>query len=153
MPFALGDAETQATLYIPEDARRSALAAESSLDARESIQVKRLDEVWKEQGRPAVSFVKMDIEGAEPLALRGGRNFFESVRPVTCCEINPGKLRNMGFAPRDVLEIFSDLRYRALVWSHEAEDLIAHRPPDDPESTLDLVFVPEPAAGGGELPH
>lgn len=145
MPFALGDSDTEATLYIPGDAGRSALAAESSLDARESIVVKRLDDVWKEQGCPAVSFVKMDVEGAEPLVLRGGRAFFESARPVTCCEINPGKLRNMGFVPHDVYQIFLSLRYRVLVWSHEAGDLIPYRLSDDHlESTLDLVFIPGP---------
>ncbi len=146
MPFALGGAQGHSTLYVPEDAGRSALAPESAADATEHVLVRTLDDVWEEQGRPPVSFVKMDVEGAEPMVLRGGHAYFGSVRPVTCCEVNPGKLRNLGFDRRDVFDAFSSWHYRALAWSHEAGDLVAFRPPEDPECTQDLVFVPEELA-------
>lgn len=143
MPFALGEAEGWATLYVPEDVGRSALAPESSTDETERVLVRRLDDVWKEQRGPTVSFVKMDVEGAEPMVLRGGQAFFGSVRPITCCEINPGKLRNMGFDPRDVFDAFACWRYRVLEWSDRQRDLVAFQPSDNPEDVRDLVFVPE----------
>ena len=143
MPFALSDTEGYSALYIPDDAGSSSLAAESSSDAVARVLVKRLDDVWKEQQRPNVSFVKLDVEGAEPLVLRGGRVFFESQRPVTCCEVNPGKLDAMGFAPSAIFDVFAKLGYKAFTWSHRAGDLIAYLPSADVESTLDLVFVPD----------
>jgi len=143
MPFALGDADSHSTLYVPEDAGRSALAPESSTDETERVLVRRLDDVWEEQWRPTVSFVKMDVEGAEPMVLRGGQAFFGSVRPITCCEINPGKLRNMGFDPRDVFDAFSSWRYRTFAWSHREGDLVAYQPSGNQECTLDLVFIPD----------
>jgi len=145
MPFALGDTDGHATLHIPGDAGRSSLAPESPADAAERVRVRRLDDVWEEQRRPAVSFVKMDVEGAEPMILRGAQAFFTTVRPVTCCEINPGKLRNMGFEARDVLDAFASWDYRALTWSHAERRLVAYRPPEDPRHTQDLVFFPDQA--------
>ena len=142
LPFALGRVDESATLYVPDDVGRSALAPESASDERESVRVRRLDDIWAEQGRPRVGFVKMDVEGAEPLVLDGGREFFAAIRPVTCCELNPGKLRNMGFVPADVLNAFAAWRYDVLAWSDRKHDLVAFKPSCDRDEVRDLVFVP-----------
>lgn len=143
LPFALGRSEESALLYVPdEDVGRSALAPESPSDEREWVRVRRLDDVWAEQGRPPVSFVKMDVEGAEPLVLQGGRAFFAATRPVTCCELNPGKLRNMGFAAADVLDAFAGWGYDALIWCDRRRELVAFEPSGDADEVRDLVLVP-----------
>jgi FkbM family methyltransferase len=141
-PFALGRADEMAYLYVPDDVGRSSLAPESASDERESVRVRRLDDVWTEQGKPHVAFVKMDVEGAEPLVLDGGRAFFEATRPVTCCELNPGKLRNLGFAPAAVLDAFSAWRYDALAWSNRDRALVPFEPSSDCDEVRDLVFIP-----------
>lgn len=141
--YALGATEGVADLFVPEDVGRSSFAPESAADAREQVAVRRLDEVWAAQGRPHVAFVKMDVEGAEPLVLAGGGEFFTSVRPVTCCELNPVKLRNMGRCAADVLEPFARWGYDAMTWDGPAR---APRP-FEPRAVVsdalhDLVFVP-----------
>ncbi|MFZ4595745.1 MAG: FkbM family methyltransferase [Verrucomicrobiaceae bacterium] len=47
-----------------------------------------LDHVWQEQGRPRVSAVKIDIEGAETLALRGAKELIAKERPCLILEWN-----------------------------------------------------------------
>lgn len=142
-PFALGHSEGLAELFVPEDVGRSSLAPESARDVRHQVRVRRLDEVWAEHGRPAVGFVKMDVEGAEPLVLAGGATFFASVRPVTCCELNPVKLRNMGKLPEDVLLPFARWGYDALTWDGAAQTWRAFEPRMVRADALyDLVMVP-----------
>jgi len=43
--------------------------------------------------RGPVSFIKIDIEGAEPLALRGARRILSTDRPIVLSELNPVALR------------------------------------------------------------
>jgi hypothetical protein len=50
--------------------------------------------------RRPVDFVKLDIEGAEPLALRGSRNLLTDDRPVIMSELHPVQLgRVAGYSP------------------------------------------------------
>ncbi len=49
------------------------------------LQCRRLDDVLPELS--GVTFVKMDIEGCEPKALLGGREFFQRNRPVIGAEV------------------------------------------------------------------
>lgn len=52
-----------------------------------------LDQAWQESGCPAVSAIKLDIEGGELEALRGARRLIERERPVILLEAYfPGEL-------------------------------------------------------------
>lgn len=55
-----------------------------------------LDEVWQGHGRPRVSAIKIDIEGAETLALRGAAALLESERPCLILEWNRMNLAAYG---------------------------------------------------------
>lgn len=58
------------------------------------------------------SLVKMDIEGAEPLALRGGSTLFqEDSLPLFMVEVYKMGLQRMGFQPKDILEFFPADRF------------------------------------------
>ena len=51
---------------------------------------------------PAV--IKMDIEGAEPLALRGAKGLLASrTLPLLVIECYPNGLKRLGFGPEDIL--------------------------------------------------
>jgi FkbM family methyltransferase len=45
-------------------------------DQAAAITTRTLDKLWKQVGSPQVRMVKLDVEGFEPLVIRGGRNFF-----------------------------------------------------------------------------
>ncbi|MFP5270561.1 FkbM family methyltransferase [Coleofasciculus sp.] len=54
-----------------------------------------------------VSLVKMDIEGAEPLALKGGSLLFEGTSlPLFIIEIYKLGLSRLGFDPKDIVNFF-----------------------------------------------
>jgi FkbM family methyltransferase len=140
---ALGEAAQELTLYVPDDLGRSSLAAESEKDKQIKVMVSRLDDVWKAQGRPDIRFIKIDVEGAEPLVFRGATAFFKELRPVICCEINLEKLANMGFAPSDVTAPLLELGYQAWTWSDKRRRLVAATNVVEINETCDLVFVPQ----------
>lgn len=77
------------------------------------IEVVTLDEFWEEIGRPQIDLIKMDIEGAEPNALKGARGLFcQHEHIILITEFCPANLRSGGIEPEEVLELLSDLGFR-----------------------------------------
>jgi FkbM family methyltransferase len=54
---------------------------------REKVRGVTLDEVWADAGRPQVSFVKIDVEGAEEAVLRGALAMIATARPTMIVEV------------------------------------------------------------------
>jgi FkbM family methyltransferase len=52
------------------------------------VSVKRLDDVWHERGRPMISFIKMDVEGAELEIIKGGVEMLTQCHPTMLIEAN-----------------------------------------------------------------
>ncbi|NLI01409.1 MAG: FkbM family methyltransferase [Chthonomonadales bacterium] len=73
-------------------------------------------EVWRK-----IALVKLDIEGAELDALRGGEPILDAAHPPILMEFVPGHFDGFGIKPHDVLAFLTDKAYRLL------------RPSDDPE--------------------
>jgi methyltransferase FkbM-like protein len=48
----------------------------------------RIDRVWDDIGRPAVSIVKIDVEGAEASVIRGARAMITATHPTLLVEAN-----------------------------------------------------------------
>ena len=89
---------------LDEDLRRQGHAFQETA-------VRTLDEVLGEQ---KVDLIKLDIEGAELLALRGARALIERHRPTVVTEVNPSLLRIVSGAPVErLLGFFADLGYAA----------------------------------------
>jgi FkbM family methyltransferase len=60
-----------------------------------------------------VSFVKIDIEGAEPLAFRGGRTVLQEDRPVILSELHPAQLLDIsGCTTGEFIAEMESLGYR-----------------------------------------
>lgn len=56
--------------------------------ATEQVEVAPLDSVWAEAGYPGVSFVKIDVEGAEMGVLRGATELLDKLHPALMIEAN-----------------------------------------------------------------
>lgn len=70
----------------------------------------------RERFRGPVSFAKIDIEGAEPLAFRGARVLLERDRPIILSEINPPQLKRVaGCTAGQFLSEMRTLRYDCFV--------------------------------------
>jgi len=82
-----------------------------SADAVEST---TLDNEWVSLGRPPVSCIKMDVEGAELHALRGARELIAANRPYIFLEWYEQNFRHFGFTAEQILIEANRLDYEVL---------------------------------------
>lgn len=71
-----------------------------------------LDSMLEREGIDRIDFLKMDIEGAEELALRGGKTLFAKSHPVIVFEVNPSAARRFGLDPDGAWRHLQRLQYR-----------------------------------------
>ena len=86
---AAASAPGETDFLAADDTAYSGLVA--SVESGRAGQVVRvplatIDSVWESKGSPAVSLMKLDIEGGELEALRGARRLLESCRPLLMVE-------------------------------------------------------------------
>lgn len=74
--------------------------------------VTTLDEYAAEVGLKRLNFVKLDIEGAELPALRGGRKTLAQFQPILVFELCATWMTNFGLTAADVLAELTALGYR-----------------------------------------
>lgn len=75
-------------------------------------EVTTLDSFFQQYPDCRISLIKMDIEGAELLALRGARKLLEEHRPVILYEENEGAYRAFGYTVEEVRNFLSAFGYR-----------------------------------------
>lgn len=86
------------------------------------IEVITLDEFWEERGRPSIGFIKMDIEGAEASALKGGSRVLDAQKHIKLItEFCPAHLRTGGTSPEELLSILSGYGFRYFVIGPQGE--------------------------------
>jgi FkbM family methyltransferase len=86
-----GERDEVVQLHVADDrAYNSVVAIEGGHAAVDTTAVEsvRLDGVWDDLGRPTVSFMKIDVEGAEASVLRGARAMINSAHPSLLVEAN-----------------------------------------------------------------
>jgi len=75
------------------------------------VEVTTIDQIWTDCGRPEVSVVKIDVEGAEPQVLKGARTCLAQSRPVILLECNAINLAAYDQDFGTVLKLADDLNY------------------------------------------
>jgi hypothetical protein len=73
-----------------------------------------LDEEWKALGHPEVSCIKLDIEGAEMMALAGAGELINALRPHVFLEWNQTNFEPFGCHTQDLLEFAGKFGYELL---------------------------------------
>lgn len=86
------------------------------------------------QGTKPPDFIKIDVEGWEPRALKGMRRTIKKHRPKVFIEVNNGALEKNGFSNRDIFDFFSELGYPTFLSFPEKVEF------DDPQ--YDVLFMP-----------
>ncbi len=74
-----------------------------------SVQLTTLDECGK--NFPPTQLIKIDVEGAEFLVLKGAVNFVKQHRPVIIFEFGLGAADHYGVEPHEIHQYFSELNY------------------------------------------
>jgi FkbM family methyltransferase len=88
---AASDWDGEAELHVANDpAFHSTVAVHEGREVGRSLRVPvtRLDTMWMRLGRPAVSAIKIDVEGAELAVLRGAETLLRETRPALLLEAN-----------------------------------------------------------------
>jgi hypothetical protein len=97
-----------------------------------------LDELCETKGIDLIEFAKIDVEGAEPLVLKGsGRMIRERRIAAVYIEVAQHNLRRLGFRADDVYSVFADAGYRRV--EHLTSGSVDS--PDSDEALTDVLFA------------
>ncbi|MBY0431032.1 MAG: FkbM family methyltransferase [Rhodospirillales bacterium] len=100
------------------------------------VAVVQLDTIWRERGRPAVSFVKIDAEGADDKVVAGAWELLRSQAPIVMCETPPlGK-------PHNAVEKLGALGFHLCRYLPSLDALVPLRPEDNDGRACNVLAIP-----------
>ncbi|MEM1361665.1 MAG: FkbM family methyltransferase [Pseudomonadota bacterium] len=105
---AVGESEGHVDFFVSGQGGYSSLSAEETKQAGDStciqVEMSRLDTLFPDQ---SFDVIKMDIQGAELAALRGGASLIARSAPIIFFESVWDRVSEFGTAPRDVFAWFT----------------------------------------------
>lgn len=111
---ALSDQSGKIDLYISKDLNVDHQTYDSG-ENREKIQIDcfSLDDYCKENGIGSVTFIKMDLQGYDAIALRGMKDTIQRNKNIKLCvEFWPHGMRKAGVEPEDMIKLIQNLNLR-----------------------------------------
>jgi FkbM family methyltransferase len=99
--------------YYPDPLAADAFAnsiAYAISELRARIRMTTIDEICKDL---SPGLVKIDVEGAEHLVLKGARRTLEAHKPVVLVAIHPDAMTALGGTPRELVEYMHKMGYSA----------------------------------------
>lgn len=113
-PIAISDADASVDLFTDgDDGNSPSLVHQRGESGRVTVSARSLDSIVAERRLPHPTVVKLDIEGAEILALRGAKGLLSSEnRPRTLfVEVHDTFLPGFGSSAKEVHSLLEDLGY------------------------------------------
>jgi FkbM family methyltransferase len=113
--YALSNNNNQMRLYHDVDSSRNSLGQTRTNDTvaeYEEVSARTLDSLAPELLIDKLDFIKIDVEGAEPLVFEGARTTLKRFKPTILFEVNPNALVELGFHYDSSWWMLSDLGYR-----------------------------------------
>lgn len=100
-------------LAKPNNAAYESILNTSRVNFVDSVEVEctTIDDIWENRGKPEVSFIKIDIEGADLLALRGGINCIANCKPKILIEWNKVNVIPFNLSNQDLLDFTKKIGY------------------------------------------
>lgn len=117
-PVALSNVSGEAEIHYGSETRtnqgEASLVAttDRKLERKCMVETVRLDDFVERHGIERIDFIKVDIEGAEPLFLEGAQNVLTSMKPILCVEVSVQGLSSLpNYGPRDLVRTLEELGY------------------------------------------
>lgn len=109
---ALSDQEGFARLHLHADSSRNSLGAGSEFAGGcEEVPVSTLDDLMTDPKLGPLKAIKMDVEGAEEMVLRGGEDVLARFRSAVIFEINPEAAMRLNLSPTGAWDLLARLGY------------------------------------------
>jgi FkbM family methyltransferase len=154
--YALGDMETHSRIAWADDMGNPGgtwlmidPAVETALEAKghafQDTPVVKLDKIL---GDRHIDLIKIDIEGAEPAAMRGAVEALKRTKPTILSEVNPQLLSLLShMEAADYIDWYRQFGYRAFLLTEKGELGLEIPPGTSPSADMvNVVFVPNPQA-------
>jgi FkbM family methyltransferase len=110
--MALSDRIGIVSLYHHPDSSRNSLGTtEESTDPPEEVQTSTLDAILESTPPVHIDVMKLDVEGAEELVLRGARETLSATLPAIIFEVNPEAATALGLSPRGTWDFLDRMGY------------------------------------------
>jgi FkbM family methyltransferase len=112
--YALSNNDQQIRIYHDVDSSRNSLGQTRNHDLGdyEEVPARTLDSLAKELLIERLDFIKIDVEGAEPLVLKGASTTLNRFKPAILFEVNPKALAELNLQYDSSFRILADLSYR-----------------------------------------
>jgi FkbM family methyltransferase len=109
------------------------------------VKARKLDDWWAGNGKPRIHLAKLDTEGSELLALRGGAKFIEECRPTLVLEICPENFKEYAYDSQDISRWLKTHGYQLYTMN---DKLIAGDATDDSCTLHDGNYIAIPIEHG-----
>lgn len=115
-PLALTEKKSKAWLYHHPNVGCDSLGRDHSFtETAEQIATESLDNILRELAVDQVHVIKMDVQGAEELILRGASKILNSAHPLVIFEVFPEGTMPLGLSPYGAWELLHDMGYEFFV--------------------------------------
>jgi len=112
-PAAVSDKMGKAFLYDGPDPGQNSLGRDPRLEPKgEEVATQSLDRALSQASVERVHVIKMDVEGAEELVLRGADLVVRAHRPIIIFEINQEASTRLGLSALGAWDLLNSLGYR-----------------------------------------
>lgn len=143
--IGLSDMRGEVEFFLP-DYSGSVAASMRNLHVDENSSknyaaVDTMDNYCRLNSISSVDLIKIDVEGAELLVLRGGLEIIKTTRPILFMELLRKWSKPFGYHPNDVLRLLYDIGYKC--WVLEDSNLAPFKWMDDLTLQTNFIFVHE----------
>lgn len=141
---ALAETRGKAWLYHGWDPVGNSLGVDPLCgDKGEVVQIEALDNLLEENGVDRVDAIKIDVEGAEELVLRGAIRSLTTYRPIVIFEYNPGCAARLDLSPDGARDFLESLGYEFVVLG----DCANCKNPAQRPTYFNIIAIPKQLAG------